>query len=88
MIAALTGGDFPLVIDFQADLFAKVQRVGGVIPLNGHSFAVDKTVKFQWSAQIGDLVENLLHFSIGHGNIIQSVYIPVVLKEDLFPVLD
>ena len=88
LVAALSGGNLPLVVNFQADLFTKVQRVGRVIPLDGYRFAVDKTVEFQWGAQTGDLVQNLLHFAIGQRNIVQPVNIPVILKEDLLPVPD
>ena len=88
LIAALAGGDFPLVIDFQADFLAIVEGVGRVIPLDGDGFAVDKAVQLQRGAQTGDLVQNLVHLAVRQRDLVQTVDLPVVLKEDLFPVLD
>ena len=65
-----------------------MQRVGRVIPLNGHSFTIDKAIQLQRCAKPGYLVENLLHFSISQRDIIQTVNITVIFKEDLFPVPD
>ena len=65
-----------------------MQRIGRVIPLNGHGFTIDKAIQFQRCAKPSDLVQNLLHFAIGQRDIIQTVNIPVILKENLLPVLD
>ena len=65
LIAALTGGNFLTVIDFQADFFAEVQFVRGIVAFDSNGFTIDKTVEFQRRAQTGNLVKNLLHFSVG-----------------------
>lgn len=46
LIAALTGGNFLPVIDFQTDLFAKVQLVRRIVTLDRDGFAVDEAVEF------------------------------------------
>ena len=88
LIAALTGGDFLTVIDFQTDFLTEVQFVRGIVALDSNRFTVDKTVEFQRRAQTGNLIKNLPHFAVGQRNIVQPVHIPVVFKENLFPVLD
>ena len=88
LIAALTGGNFLTVIDFQTDFFPEVQFICGIVAFDSNGFTIDKTVEFQRRAQTGNLAKNLLHFAVGQRNIIQPVHIAVVFKEDLFPVLD
>ena len=88
LIAALTGGNFLTVIDFQTDLFPEVQFICGIVAFDSNGFTIDKTVEFQRRAQTGNLVKNLLHFAVGQRNIVQPVHIPVVLKENMLPVLD
>ena len=65
-----------------------MQRVRRVVPLDGHGLAVDKAVELQRRAQAGDLVENLPRFAVGQRGVVQAVDVPVVLEEDLPPVLD
>lgn len=65
-----------------------MQLVRRIVPLDGHGFSIDKAVELERGAQPGDLIENLLHLSIGEGDVVEAVDIPVVLKEDLLPVPD
>ena len=65
-----------------------MQFICGIVAFDSNGFTIDKTVEFQRRAKTGNLVKNLLHFSVGQRNIVQPVHIPVVFKEDLFPVLD
>ena len=65
-----------------------MQFICGIVAFDSNGFTIDKTVEFQRRAQTGNLVKNLLHFAVGQRNIVQPVHIPVVFKEDLFPVLD
>ena len=50
--------------------------------------AHDKAVELQRCAQARDLFEDLLHFAACQGSVVQTVDIPVVLKEDIRPVLN
>ena len=88
LIAALTGSNFLTVIDFQTDFLTEVQFICGIVAFDSNGFAIDKTVELQRRAQTDNLVKNLLHFTVGQRNVVQSIHIAVVLKENLFPVLD
>ncbi|MNH40139.1 hypothetical protein D3C79_1014130 [compost metagenome] len=76
------------VVDLQAHLFAEVQRVGRVVPCDGHSLAVDETVEPQRRAQGDDLLHHLLHLAVGQRHFVQPIFATVVLEEDLLPVCE
>ena len=60
----------------------------GIVARDHHALAVDKAVELQRCAQARDLFEDLLHFAACQGSVVQTVDIPVVLKEDIRPVLN
>ena len=88
LIAALAGGDLPPIIYFQADFFATVEGVLGVVPGDGHGLAIYEAVQLERSAQIDDLLHNLLHFAVSKRMVAQTVYAPVIVKKDIRPVFD
>lgn len=88
LIAALTSGDLPSVIDLQGNFFSEMQHVIGIVTRDGHSFSVDKAVQLHRCAQVGDLLQNLLHFSVGQRRVVQAVDAAIVLKEDACPVVN
>ena len=88
LIAALTSGDLPSVVDLQGNFFSEMQHVIGIVTRDGHGFSVNKAVQLHRCAQIGDLLQNLLHFSVSQRRVVQAVDAAVVLKEDACPVVN
>jgi len=88
LIAALAGGYLPPIVYFQADFFAKVEGVLGVIPGDGHGLAIYEAVQLERSAQTDDLLHDLLHFAVSKRMFTQTVYAPVIVKKDIRPVFD
>ena len=88
LIPALAGGDFPALVDFKRDFFAKVRYIIRVVPLDRDAAAVDKAIETQRCAQGRDLFDDLLHLSIRQWEIVQTVNAAIILKQNIGPVAD
>ena len=87
LVAALSGRDFHRVENLQIHFLAEVVGVGFIVALDANLLAVDESVHLVGRTFHVHLVHHLLHFRGGKGVVAQLVYLPVVVVDDVSPVL-
>ena len=88
LVAALAGCDLLTIIDLQAHLLAQVKRIVGVVARDGDGLSVDEPVERERGLERFDLFDDLCHLALGERAAVQAVYVGVVLKQNLRPVVD
>ncbi len=86
LINAPTRGDITPIVNVEAHFLAEVQRIIGIVALDGNGLAVDETVELHRRAQRRYLLEYLLHLAVCQATAIEPVDARIVLVEDLCPV--
>ena len=88
LIATLPVGNLHPVIDFQADLLAEMGFIIRVIPLDGYAFPIDKIIQTHRASKPDNLLNDLLHLTFRQRAVIQGILIPVVVEQNVRPILD
>ena len=65
-----------------------MRLIQGIITFDGDTLSIDKFIQPYRSTQICDLIQNLLHFSFCQRHIVQTVFMPIVIEQNLSPVVD
>ena len=88
LVVTLAGCDLLTIVDLQAHLLAQVKRVVGVVARDGDGLSVDEPVECEWGLERFDLFDDLRHLALGERAAVQTVYVGVVLEQNLRPVVD
>ena len=87
LVDALTAGDVTAIVCVQAHLAVEVSDVIRVATSDGDGPSVDEAVGPHGRAQLRDLLQNLLHLTLGERAAVQPPVSLVVLVEDVRPVV-
>ena len=87
LVVGLTTCDFAAVVDLERDLFTQVVRLR-CIAGDSHAAPVDELIEPQRRAQLGDLLDDLVHLGGCQRDVTKSVLVTIVVIEDGGPVID
>ena len=86
--AALSGTDFACIEDLQIDFLAVIVCIGRVVAFDAYLSAINKHIHSVWAVAQIHLIDDLAHLACGKRIIAQFIDVPVVVKENLGPVLN